>query len=148
MAYSGIARSFHPQVVRWKPLLNRSHQSVDQEMTDWQVECLDIGSNALRADVWRVARIITERYLAAGAAPSWDVLLEIEEETLCDISLLGRWPPESLVGFFTPAELDPGETSNTGASTASNALLSFYIRSLFSRPVNQRDPTEPPCERL
>ena len=115
------------------------HQSVDQEMTDWQVECLDISSNALRADVWRVARIITERYLAAGAAPSWDVLLEIEEETLCDISLLGRWPPESLVGFFTPTELDPGETSNTGSSTASNALLSFYIRSLFSRSGNQRD---------
>lgn len=108
-------------------------------MTDGQVERLDIGSNALKADVWRVARIVTERYLANGAAPSWDVLLEIEEETLCDISLLGRWPPESLVGFFTPIKLEPGETSDTDAPMGSDAFLSFYIRSLFSHPGSHAD---------
>jgi hypothetical protein len=70
---------------------------------------LDLGHAALMLDVRRVARVVTDRYLKSDTVLTWSMLREIEEETLCDISLLGRWPVEDLMELAARSQIPPNE---------------------------------------
>jgi len=106
-------------------------------VTDHEVENLEIGRAILEADVWRVARVVADRYKKAGAVLTWRMLREIEEETLCDISLLGRWPLESLLQFVSRAHVPPHE--DVVSAESSNYLIGLpaFIHSLFSKQGTQ-----------
>jgi hypothetical protein len=108
-------------------------QNKEKIMTDREVEHLELGHAAVEADVWRVARVIAERYLTGGATLSWQMLRDIEEETLCDISLLGRWPLESLVHFIGHAEVPPNEDVVDAESARHLTGLPAFIQNLFQQ---------------
>ncbi|CAN7792388.1 hypothetical protein [Caballeronia sp. dw_19] len=102
-------------------------------MTDNEVEALELGQAALIADVKRVARVIVERYRAADADLTWHLLRDIEEETLCDLSLLARWPLESLLGLMSRSNIPPNEGAvSVEAATGLSGLPSF-IYSMFQQ---------------
>jgi len=102
-------------------------------VTDLEVENLEIGRAILEADVWRVARVVADRYQKAGTVLTWRMMREIEEETLCDISLLGRWPLESLLQFVSRAHIPPYEDVVSGESSNYLIGLPAFIHGLFSK---------------
>jgi len=99
-------------------------------VTDREIEELNIGAETLRADVLRVARVVTERYMSVGAPLTWQVLRDIEEEALCDISLLSRWPLEAVSAFMSPAGIPPNDRT-VSPSAQGLAVLPTYICGVF-----------------
>jgi hypothetical protein len=102
-------------------------------MTDLQVDSLDLASPRFKADVERVARIISERHITVGIALSWQLLREIEEETLWDLGLLSRWPAETVAEFALTCELAPHDGLISTESAATLKGLSHFIWTLFER---------------
>jgi hypothetical protein len=60
-------------------------------------EDLVVEARALEEDVQHMALTMATTYKLVGAALTWQLMREIEEEAFCDISLLGRWPLERLL---------------------------------------------------
>lgn len=102
-------------------------------MTDYEVEALELGRAALIADVKRVARVIVERYQAADADLTWHLLRDIEEETLCDLSLLARWPLESLLGLMSHSHIPPNEGAVSVEAAKELSGLPSIIYSMFQQ---------------
>jgi hypothetical protein len=102
-------------------------------MTDYEVEARKLGQAALIADVKRVARVTVERYQAADADLTWHVLRDIQEETLCDLSLLARWPLESLLGFMSRGDIPPHEGSVSVEAVKGLGSLPAFVYSMFQR---------------
>jgi hypothetical protein len=100
-------------------------------MTDLQVDSLDLASPRFKADVERVARIISERHITVGIALSWQLLREIEEETLWDLGLLSRWPAETVAEFALTCELAPHDGLVTADGAATFTGLSRFICAQF-----------------
>jgi hypothetical protein len=64
------------------------------------------------------ARVIADRHLKSSAALTWSLLREIEEEPLCDSSLLGRRPVEALTEFLDRSQIPPNEDLTTRPVTS------------------------------
>lgn len=109
-------------------------------MTDYDVEHLEIGRAALVADVQRVARVVADRHLKSGAALTWSLLREIEEETLCDISLLGRWPVQALMEFVDRSQIPPNEDVVSAEwADRLTSLPAFFYRMFAERGAHARN---------
>jgi hypothetical protein len=102
-------------------------------MTDLQVDSLDLASPRFIADIERVARTICERHTAVDTELSWQLLREIEEETLWDLGLLSRWPAEIIAEFALTCQLAPHDGQVTAEAAAELAGLSRFIFRQFER---------------
>jgi hypothetical protein len=109
-------------------------------VTDYDVENLELGRAALMFDVQRVARVVADRYLKSDIALTWSMLREIEEETLCDISLLGRWPVEDLMELVERSQIPPNEGEISPEWARRLTALPAFVYSMFEqRCASSRD---------
>ncbi|TCK33477.1 hypothetical protein B0G84_7715 [Paraburkholderia sp. BL8N3] len=100
-------------------------------MTDEQVATLKLGRDTFQADVQSIARVIVQRHLACGAEPTWQLLRDIVEETLCDLGLISQWgvePLQALVATLAIPSIDGSITRDAGASLTG---LSAYLTALL-----------------
>jgi hypothetical protein len=114
-------------------------------MTDSQIDALDLVGPRFKADIERVARVICERYIAVGTALSWQLLREIEEETLCDLGLLSRWPAEAVAEFADRCEVAPHDGLATADSAAALTGLPRYIWVQFEN-MREKRPAKGPAQ--
>lgn len=102
-------------------------------MKDIEIEATCALSERLKADIESIARIVTERYVAAGSPLSWHLLREIEQETIWDLGLLSRWPVELVTEFASRYSMPPLDGVIESGAARSLGGLPGFICDVFDR---------------